>query len=508
MKLNKNLFKKLKTNLKLKNFNTIIDNNSLLIKNKIHSAKNIFKLPPIITNHKTNSSNALINHINEDIEKVKSLDYSKINFFSIKSKIDNNFNLKNLRKGIIKNYDEKKNIDLINETELENEIKTNENEFNKLKEQNKKLYENLKNLNNELTDILLELDFIENNNIINNNNIIDNLNKNDNYIFGNIILNNINQHKNNNHNKNVNELKLKALIYSQQKSFHDLLVNNMNNLSEKKENIKNDIKKIKNDIINNKNLINNLKLNIKKNKEILYKYYLKILYEGKDFRLNEGLTWIIRKIWKLNKEIPLNFFPNYFDYDCVNFIIKYSKLLDKYEEKKKSHENENKKKFINKKKNIFQTQSNLIMLMDNNNKININIIKNNNSNNYDNNNENDAEIDKKVEKLEEEIKLIENEIESLKNNELKRINKEFLYNEYERRFNIKYNYLISSLFGLNNNEEILSLNKEKNNLFENLKKIKFCSSFKNEKTKKNFFGLNKLKKNNLNVNEIYKAKII
>jgi len=299
------------------------------------------------------------------------------------------------------------------------------------------------------------------------------------------------------------------LIYSQQKSFHDLLINNFNKLTEKKENIKNEIKKIKNDIDKNKILINTLKLKIKKNKEILYKYYLKILYEGKDFHINEGLTWIIRKIWKLNKEIPLNFFPNYFDYDCVQFVLEYSKLLDKYEEKKKIYDNENKKKFVNKKKNIFQTQSNLIMLMNNDEKININIIKNNNSLNNDNNiNDNYADIDKKVEKLEEEIRLIEKDIENLKNNELKRINKEFLYNEYERRFNIKYNYLISSLFGLNNNDEVLSLNREKNNLFENLKKIKFCSSFKNEKTKKSFLEFNKFKINNLNVNEIYKAKII
>ena len=94
------------------------------------------------------------------------------------------------------------------------------------------------------------------------------------------------------------------------------------------------IKEIKESISNNKNLKiekikeldivnNNLKEiheNKKKEIEELYMHYLNILKDGKDTR-NEGLSWIIREIFNLDKKVIISFFPKFLDKLCIQYLF-------------------------------------------------------------------------------------------------------------------------------------------------------------------------------------------
>ena len=58
----------------------------------------------------------------------------------------------------------------------------------------------------------------------------------------------------------------------------------------------------------------------KKQVEDLYMHYLIILKEGKDTR-NEGLSWIIREIFNLDKKVIISFFPKFLDKQCIQYLF-------------------------------------------------------------------------------------------------------------------------------------------------------------------------------------------
>jgi len=104
-------------------------------------------------------------------------------------------------------------------------------------------------------------------------------------------------------------------------------------------NTKQKAKEIENDIINNKNekkeineklnlTLENLK-NIHKNKNYviqkLYNHYLNLLHEGKDTR-NEGLSWIIREIFNLDKKVMLSYMPEFLDKLCIQYLFNMTHL--------------------------------------------------------------------------------------------------------------------------------------------------------------------------------------
>ena len=94
------------------------------------------------------------------------------------------------------------------------------------------------------------------------------------------------------------------------------------------------IKEIKDEMEKNKNIkfekikeLNEINESLKeihdeKKKEIeeLYMHYLKILKEGKDTR-NEGLSWIIREIFNLDKKVIISFFPKFLDKLCIKYLF-------------------------------------------------------------------------------------------------------------------------------------------------------------------------------------------
>ena len=144
----------------------------------------------------------------------------------------------------------------------------------------------------------------------------------------------------------------------------------------KKEEFNNKLKKaqIEQDITNNKNLKKKLiqKLNLiteklkkfhkKKNIIVqkLYNHYLNILHEGKDSR-SEGLCWIIREIFSLEKRVLMSYMPEFLDKFCIKYLFDITHLnieITEIEKKiKSSKEIFEDLGIINKEKNFLNRES-------------------------------------------------------------------------------------------------------------------------------------------------------
>ena len=57
----------------------------------------------------------------------------------------------------------------------------------------------------------------------------------------------------------------------------------------------------------------------------LYEHYLNVLKEGSDTR-NEGLSWVIREIFALDKKVMLSFMPKFLDKLCIKYIFSMTHL--------------------------------------------------------------------------------------------------------------------------------------------------------------------------------------
>ena len=86
--------------------------------------------------------------------------------------------------------------------------------------------------------------------------------------------------------------------------------------------------------------LNDLKIELNKTKDELMKHYHKLLFEGKDTR-NEGLSWIIRAIWKLRMNVIMSYLPKFLDEKSIEFLFKYSDKLVEMEQIQKNIEKKN-----------------------------------------------------------------------------------------------------------------------------------------------------------------------
>lgn len=252
--------------------------------------------------------------------------------------------------------------------------------------------------------------------------------------------------------------------------------------------------------------------------ELLIHYHT-LLAEGKDTR-KEGLSWIIKEIWKLKSNVILNHLPNFLDEKAIFFLFENSKNSIVLEElKKKLKKLQKKIKFLqgpqksiknveNKKNNCkeetFQTslyKSNnnkgnafLSITTDNDNnskpRLEIRRTKNKKSSIIMRNPEkitllevekvlkkNDQIIDRESLDLLGKIKLLDKTIQDFKEGmkakkkeELDRINIEFFKNNYQRRFGVSQEMVISAIIG----EDFMAheLFREKKKQKEYLAKIK------------------------------------
>ena len=92
----------------------------------------------------------------------------------------------------------------------------------------------------------------------------------------------------------------------------------------------------------------------------LYEHYLNVLKEGSDTR-NEGLSWIIREIFALDKKVMLSFMPKFLDKLCIKYIFNMThlniKITEVENEIKKTKEQFKKVGIINKGDEMIVNES-------------------------------------------------------------------------------------------------------------------------------------------------------
>lgn len=221
--------------------------------------------------------------------------------------------------------------------------------------------------------------------------------------------------------------------------------------------------------------------NVIKNELIVH--YHNLLLEGKDTR-NEGLSWIIKRIWKFNEEIIMSYIPTFLDIKSVDYLFEISRLALEKDYEEDNLKDLYEKVFIQKQKK-FNLNSNNTNNNSNSNALTIKniltrmdkqldyIVNNNHKLSFDKvetfiNNNSISLIDETTEKY---IQLINNKkkyirdiqttIEQKRINEINRINKEYLYYDYERKFNVPIIQVISALVGEEHlDDEMNKINKE------------------------------------------------
>ena len=288
-------------------------------------------------------------------------------------------------------------------------------------------------------------------------------------------------------------------------------------LKEENEKISKEVKEIRNELIE-------LKLKENDYEQKLMSHYEGLLYQGRDTR-NDGLIWIIKSMWKLGKNVPMQYIPSFLDFRAIEFLFKLAN---------KSIELENNKNLLNKTKKDLTYKIHKLYFFNNDNKTDIknfspklfeginkktsllfktNLIKKNSilkrsvsqtnivksyihstvddeqreqeKNNFKEiskfykNKNNNVEIEKmdgmeNIEILQTKIKNIENEIIELKNNEVIRIFKEFVENDYQHRYHVTIDVVLAALLGEHmKNIEVNKFAKFKKEYLDNLKNIRF-----------------------------------
>ena len=95
--------------------------------------------------------------------------------------------------------------------------------------------------------------------------------------------------------------------------------------------------------------LKDLKKELNKIKDKLIIHYHKLLFEAKDTR-SEGLSWIIRAIWKLKQNVLMSYMPKFLDEKSIEFLFKYSdKLVEIEQIQKNIQEKKNYLKNVGKK---------------------------------------------------------------------------------------------------------------------------------------------------------------
>ena len=95
--------------------------------------------------------------------------------------------------------------------------------------------------------------------------------------------------------------------------------------------------------------LQDLKKELNKIKDKLIIHYHKLLFEAKDTR-SEGLSWIIRAIWKLKQNVLMSYMPKFLDEKSIEFLFKYSdKLVEIEQIQKNIQEKKNYLKNVGKK---------------------------------------------------------------------------------------------------------------------------------------------------------------
>ena len=199
------------------------------------------------------------------------------------------------------------------ENKLKEQILSYEKEENDMRIKKEKIEKELLNIDKEINDEQLNIQVVmgfekENNNKIIRDKLISKFEQ---------------EYKNENKTKKKNFMNSKEFldeldIFIQREEY---------NTKQKAKEIENNISIIRNkkkEINEKLNLVINDLRNIHKNKnsviQKLYYHYLNLLHDGKDTR-NEGLSWIIREIFSLDKKVMLSYMPEFLDKLCIKYLF-------------------------------------------------------------------------------------------------------------------------------------------------------------------------------------------
>ena len=299
--------------------------------------------------------------------------------------------------------------------------------------------------------------------------------------------------------KSLEIFKINLLQTQRKKEFENF----QNSQKEKVLNLKLDLKNLENAL--NK-IDKDLETSRKEEKEIISKlmlFYKELLFKGKSLK-KDGLVWIIKAIWYLGENVPMSFMPQFLDFESIDYLFKLAhKQLEIEYFSKKIREMK-----LNLKKDIS------IKYMDDIKKLNIsNKVENENNNKYssfdkrklysnmkkENNvlaNENKKDVYRdlvkefeeknlqfeimnlpevnRINNVKKHVEKIRDDIIQLKKNEIKRISKCFIENNYEEKYHTNIETVLSALIGTDAKDtEMNKYNTHKKNYIAKLKKIRF-----------------------------------
>ena len=228
-------------------------------------------------------------------------------------------------------------------------------------------------------------------------------------------------------------------------------------------------------------------------KELINIFHSK-LFEGLDFR-GDGIVKMILNIWNLGEDIDMNFIPPFLDQGAVDFLFKKARQLIEISKIKKLID-ENKKDFFGTLRDWKNDNHLDLNNSDNRNKINyffktkVHNLKDNSilesypktkifMNNYkkskeNENEESDKKINKsilksyeipnlimdknrKVERAKALLRTLQKQMDKDEKNEVTRLSKEFLFNNYEKKYNVCIDTIIGALVGEQHQDDMLNL---------------------------------------------------
>ena len=148
-----------------------------------------------------------------------------------------------------------------------------------------------------------------------------------------------------------------------------------------KESVCNRINQLREEIAQLESEIKVVKTEVEQIKQKLLFHYHNLLREGRDTR-SEGLSWIIKAIWRLKKEVMPSFLPSFFDEELIQFCLSYAqdslKLegikaeIEEFQKRNESMKSDAKRKrymLANRdsldKNSLFQTKLNDIIRLNN-----------------------------------------------------------------------------------------------------------------------------------------------
>lgn len=250
----------------------------------------------------------------------------------------------------------------------------------------------------------------------------------------------------------------------------------------------------------------------------------------------EGLSWIIKSIWQLGYKVIPSFLPDFLDEKAISYVFKYANKDTEFSKIKKKLDDvhlimraKREKKIIDsEKKNNQQATFKTALenenfldepnLFDENNELNKNVInflidRYKRDNHLDEETINiknvnsiittnksmfaNEEMDyiKSVQNLETQLRNIQIEMNNMRKAELDRVNKEFYTYDYERRYSVNLEIMVSVIVGEDNvANEIGKQRRDQEAYFKKLQSLRsynMLSDINIQKYKKNNTGIAK-----------------